>query len=58
MFKWKLKDSPECDYGNDSHTMRHITDGCPNRRFESDIIGINEVTKEAFDWIRVLDIEI
>lgn len=45
MFKWKLKDSPECDCGNNRQTMRHITDEWPNRRFESGINGINEVTK-------------
>lgn len=38
--------------------MRHTTDECPNRRFELGINGINEVTKEAFEWIRDLDIEI
>lgn len=58
IFKWKLKVSPECDCGNDSQGMRHITDECPNRRFESGINGINEVTKEAFEWIRALNIEI
>jgi len=29
-----------------------------NASFESGINGINEVTKEAFEWIRALDIEI
>ncbi|KAF0769781.1 Uncharacterized protein FWK35_00009176 [Aphis craccivora] len=58
MFKRKLKDSQECDCGNDSENMRHITDECPNRRFELGINGINEVTKEAFEWIKDLDIEI
>lgn len=24
MFKWKLKDIPECDCVNDNQTMRHI----------------------------------
>ncbi|VVC35883.1 Hypothetical protein CINCED_3A017704 [Cinara cedri] len=58
MFKWKLKDIPECDCGNYSQTMRHITDECANRRFPSGINGLNEATKESCEWIKALDIEI
>lgn len=39
-------------------TLRHITDECPNRRFEFGIIGIIEGTKEALEWIRALNLEI
>jgi len=57
MFKWKFKDNPECDFGNDS--QRLITDKCPNRRcciegFNS----VNEVTEETFEWIKILDMAI
>jgi len=39
-------------------TYYRFIDECLNRRFESDINGINEVAKEAFKWIRALDIKI
>lgn len=48
----KLKDKPNFDCGNDSQTMRHITDEWPNRRFVLDINVINEVAKKAIEWIK------
>lgn len=48
-FMWKLKDR---------QTTRLIKDEYPNRRFKSCINWINQVTKEALEWIRSLNIEI
>lgn len=51
VYKWKLKDSRERDCGNDSGTMRHITDEYPNRYVELGINEMNEVTEETiFEW--------
>jgi len=55
---WKLKETPECDYENDTQTMRRTADECPSRKFALGIKGINEVTKEAVEWINTLDIEL
>lgn len=50
--------SPECDCGANSQTMEHIVNVCPLRCFSGGITELHELTSEAVDWLRNIDIEL
>jgi hypothetical protein len=58
LFKWRYKDSAACDCGEVEQTMKHIVESCPRRLFEQGIVGIHQVTKEAVEWLKELDLDL
>ena len=59
MYKWKFRDSPNCDCGSDIiQTMEHILNECPLRKFNGDLQILHQATTEATNWLHDLDIDI
>lgn len=59
MHKWNFRDSPNCDCNVDViQSMNHILNDCPMRKFNGDIVRLNEAGSEAIEWLHNLDINI
>lgn len=51
MYKWRLKNSPICDFSNEIHAIGHYITECETRKFGQGIEGIHEITPEDIEWI-------
>jgi len=58
MHKWRLRDNPACDCGNDIQTVNHIIIECQSRKFNQGIEEIHAITPEAIKWIKELDMHL
>ncbi|VVC34166.1 Hypothetical protein CINCED_3A019853 [Cinara cedri] len=56
MHKWKLKNDPNCDYGEGVQSMRHIIEECSLRKYDGDLRLT--VTLEEVAWLEKLDIDL
>lgn len=56
MYRWKLRDSPECDCGAVNQTINHITTECQIRKFRQGIEEIHEMVMKAIVLINNLDV--
>ncbi len=46
----------DCGHGHPQQTNHHIVNECPMRKFNGGITEINELTDDALEWIRNLDV--
>ena len=57
-YKWGLIDSPICDCNAGTQTINHIVFNCPLRAYDGDRMDFIDVSPDAIDWMKQLDIEI
>ena len=56
LFKWGLRDSPECDCGVGDQTMWHIVCSCPLRRVSGSMKELSDAkNSRAVDYLSCLD---
>lgn len=56
LFKWGIKQSPQCDCQNGIQTVRHISTECPNRAYPGPLSDFVGLPIEAIHWLNGLDI--
>ena len=56
--KWNPTVDPKCDCGHPDQTIHHIVNECPMRKFSGGLHEINDLTDEAIEWIRNLDVKL
>lgn len=47
LYKWGLKDTPQCDCGHDNQTANHIVEECPVRNLPGGMKHLHKVTAAA-----------
>jgi len=56
MHRWGLSPTPQCDCGHHTQSARHTVEECPTRAFPGGLTELNKVTKDGFNWLEKLDI--
>ena len=51
LFKWKVIDSPLCDYCEEQ-TLRHLANSCPHHQFDDGIQAFKKPGEEAIKWLK------
>lgn len=54
--KWNPTIDTMCDCGHPEQTIHHIVNDCPIRKFDGGLSEINELTDNAIEWIKNLDV--
>lgn len=58
MFKWGLRETPECDCGAPLQSVQHIIADCPLRAYPGPISDIYSISPEAIGWMNQLDLRL
>ena len=51
LFHWNVLDSPACECGAETESIKHIVEECPLTRFEFGYAALHNLTPEAVEWI-------
>ena len=54
LFKWNAVESPSCDCGAPSETIKHMVEECPVTMFEGGFVGLHRVTEMVLNWMSTL----
>ena len=57
LYKWGLRDSPQCDCGNTPQSCLHLVEDCPSRRLPGGMKTLAAVTN-AKDWLMKLNVDV
>jgi hypothetical protein len=58
MYKWKFRESPECNCGANIQSMQHLILDCQSRSYDGDLEDFIKVIPKAVAWLEALDVDI
>jgi len=58
LYKWGLKDTPQCDCGHDKQTANHIVEECPVLNTPGGMKHLHKVKAAVTKWLKNLDFRI
>lgn len=56
LHKWNVLIAPDCDCGHNNQTIDHIVNDCQRRKFNGEMLELNQVTDDAAKWLDEMDI--